>query len=129
MSLSLVAGAACSCKRGGRQGGDGEDRTTSEAPPATTPASDDLNRGSGGGDWTEGRLPTSVNEGEPRQGGEVVVWIQTEPPSLNPIVHSDFIASRTMTHHVLESLVGIDPYDHPDYKIVPELAERWEISD
>jgi peptide/nickel transport system substrate-binding protein len=55
------------------------------------------------------------------------VHTDTEPPSLNPIVDSDWWGSR-IADHVYEPLVGTDPYDDPDYRFVPKLAERWEIS-
>lgn len=98
--------------------------------------SDDSKEEPGGADdgekasyWKEGELPPSVTEGEPRKGGRVVVHMYSEPPSLNPIVDSDWWAARLVKHHIQESLVGIDPYDHPEYGYVPELARSWDISD
>lgn len=79
-------------------------------------------------DWELGRLPETPPSEQPRIGGEIVVRINTEPPSLNTIVDSDAVAARLTEHRVYESLVGIDPYDHPNYRLRPELAERWEVS-
>ncbi len=79
--------------------------------------------------WFEGRLPPREAGGTPRPGGEVVVQMYSDPPSLNTIVDSDWWAARITDHLVYEALVGIDPYDDPNYRFVPELAESWEISD
>lgn len=79
-------------------------------------------------DWEIGRL-TDPKAGErPLRGGEIVVQIHVDPPSLNHIVDSDLTASRIVDNRIYESLVSVDPYDHPNYRIVPGLAERWEIS-
>jgi len=80
-------------------------------------------------DWETGRLAQPKPGEVPRQGGEIVAQINVEPPSLNHLVDSDWVASRIVDHHVYESLVDVDPYDHPNYRIVPGLAERWEVSD
>jgi len=90
------------------------------------------NAGQGAGSaWERGDLAEQrgEEEGEPQSGGEVVVQLYSQPPSLNYIIHSDWWLSRITSHNVYESLVGIDPYDHPDYGHRPELAERWEISE
>lgn len=54
--------------------------------------------------------------------------IGAEPPSLNTITDSDWYASQITEHRIYESLVDVDPYDHPNYRHRPGLAERWEIS-
>jgi peptide/nickel transport system substrate-binding protein len=59
---------------------------------------------------------------------QLVVGIDIEPESLNPIVSSDWIAKKIVHTRVYESLVRIDANDDPRYEIVPQLAERWEIS-
>lgn len=105
----------------------GDERTQEQAEVANEGA-----EAEGSGDaWVAGDLAaqTADAEGEPVRGGEVTVQIYSNPPSLNTIVDSDWWAARITEHHVYESLVSPDPYDHPDYEIVPELAERWEISD
>lgn len=78
--------------------------------------------------WVRGDLPPAALTGKPRHGGQVVSVITTDPPSLNTLVDSDWIASRITDHRVYESLVGNDPYDEPRYQIVPELAERWDVA-
>lgn len=77
--------------------------------------------------WRAGLLPENMFDGEPKPGGEVTVQLYSDPPSLNTIVDSDWWAARITEHHIYEALVGVDNYD-PDYKLVPELAESWEIS-
>ena len=78
--------------------------------------------------WKAGRLPKSLAEGKPRDGGQVVVHMSAEPPSLNTIVDSEWWASQITEHRIYQALVSNDPYDHPRYRIVPELAERWKIA-
>jgi peptide/nickel transport system substrate-binding protein len=83
--------------------------------------------GPSGDPWVDGILPKVSPTEAPRAGGEVVVQTNTEPPSLNPIVDSDWWGSA-ISDHIYEPMVGTDPYDDPDYRFVPKLAERWEIS-
>jgi peptide/nickel transport system substrate-binding protein len=79
-------------------------------------------------DWTAGRLPASVMSGTPRPGGELRIGVDIEPSSLNTITSSDWLAKQIVLHRVYQALVRVDPYDDPNYRILPELAERWEIS-
>lgn len=111
LTFSCIVG----CKRGHKE------RPAQPQPQTTAPrAPDDA--------WTLGRLPPSVLEGTPQRGGELVVGIDIEPESLNPIVSSDWIAKKIVHTRVYESLVRVDAKDDPRYEIVPQLAERWEIS-
>jgi peptide/nickel transport system substrate-binding protein len=80
-------------------------------------------------DWQLGRLPASVTSGTPVSGGELVVTIPSDPPSLNTIIDNDGMATRIVRHHVCQALVGVDPYDEPAYRYRPELAERWDVSE
>jgi peptide/nickel transport system substrate-binding protein len=73
-------------------------------------------------------MPASVLEGTPQRGGELHVGIDIEPESLNAILSSDWIAKKIVHTRVYESLVRVDANDDPNYAIVPQLAERWEIS-
>ncbi|HMA97636.1 MAG TPA: peptide-binding protein [Polyangiaceae bacterium] len=79
-------------------------------------------------DWDEGRLPDTPASESPQQGGEIVVRIHSEPPSLNTLLDSDAVAARITEHRIYESLLSLDPYDHPRYRLQPELAERWQVS-
>ncbi len=79
-------------------------------------------------DWTAGRLPEEVVEGEPRRGGSLVVRMTVDPPSLNRLVDSDWWGAR-IAELVYERLVDMDPYDDPDYAYRPVLAESWEESE
>jgi len=78
--------------------------------------------------WQRGQLPADILKGTPRQGGEVRIQIGSEPPSLNTLVDSDWWAAQITGRHVYESLLEIDPYDYPRYRVRPCLAERWEVS-
>jgi len=83
-----------------------------------------------GDPWLDGTLPASILEGVPRRGGEVVVQIGADPPGLNPNTNteSDYWGSQIVSGHVYETLVTNDRYDDPKFRIVPALAERWEVS-
>ncbi|MFC1642454.1 peptide-binding protein [Myxococcota bacterium] len=80
-----------------------------------------------GDPWLDGVLPEPRQDETPRTGGQVVVHSYTEPPSLNPLVDSDWWGSQ-ISRHIYGRLVNIDPYDDPDYRHTPDLAETWEIS-
>ncbi len=81
-----------------------------------------------GDPWIDGKLPASVLQGQPREGGELVFQIDTNPPSLNTIIDSDYWASQITSNRVYESLVTVDPYDEPRFRFLPSLAETLEIS-
>ncbi|HET8937906.1 MAG TPA: ABC transporter substrate-binding protein [Polyangiales bacterium] len=110
--------AATACKRGQphADGAPGQRETT----PVTKQALQD--------GWQQGKLPASVLEGKPQRGGELVVGVEFEPASLNTILSSDWIAKKIAHTRVYESLVRVDANDDPRYAIVPQLAERWEIT-
>ncbi len=80
-------------------------------------------------DWVAGSLPAVAQQGKPVSGGEMIVGMRTDPPSLNSAVDNDQVAVWMTHHRVYQSLVRLDPFDEPNYRVVPELAERWEISD
>lgn len=67
-------------------------------------------------------------EGAPRSGGELTVGIDVEPASLNAIVTTDWISKKIVHTRVYQGLVRVDASDDPRYRIVPQLAERWEVS-
>jgi peptide/nickel transport system substrate-binding protein len=81
-----------------------------------------------GNSWIDGKLPASVVQGQPREGGELVFQIDANPPSLNPIVDSDYWGGQITSNRVYEALVTVDPYDEPRFRFLPALAETWEIS-
>jgi peptide/nickel transport system substrate-binding protein len=61
--------------------------------------------------------------GAPKRGGILVVGKTTEAPTLEP--HRENALSRArVTQNVYSYLVQADP----DLRIVPDLAERWDIS-
>ncbi len=92
-----------------------------DKPADQAPSTDD--------DWVQGRLPASVLEGTPVPGGELTVAIDTNPPSLNLAVDSDWVASRITSHRVYESLISLDTLHAPKFEYFPELAERWDVSE
>ena len=78
--------------------------------------------------WREGRLPQTVMEGEPRSGGTLVVRIDQEPPSLDPITDSSLAITWMLERKVLESMAALDASRHPDYPLKPMLATSWKVS-
>ncbi|HEY5957561.1 MAG TPA: ABC transporter substrate-binding protein, partial [Polyangiaceae bacterium] len=113
--LAMVACVGCRYWSGASPSPDAKQ---ANAPPASTATSD----------WQLGKLSAPKADEVPRRGGEITTLISTDPPSLNVIVDSDWIASQITEHRIYESLVDTDPYDHPDYRHRPSLAQRWEIS-
>lgn len=121
---ALGLAAAASCTRGrSKSEKQGAAAVAASSPATAKPADVESD------DWLAGRLPASVLAGTPRSGGDLVVGLSTNPPSLNNHVDSDLVASWITSHRVYQSLVNIDPLDDPRYRVVPELAERWEVSD
>ena len=79
--------------------------------------------------WREGVLPPEAGEGTPTSGGTLTVRVNTNPPSLTYLLDSDGWLHRITMHNLHQALIRPDPRDHPDYELIPELAERWEVSD
>lgn len=112
--------------------GKSKDENVAPAPAQTTqnPAPNTPTAAPAADDWLEGRLPASVTGGTPVDGGEVTLHLEVEPPALNGILaDTDMWGQRISLGPIVESLVTLDPYDDPDYRVVPGLAERWEISE
>jgi peptide/nickel transport system substrate-binding protein len=100
--------------------------TADNAPPATDKPAGPAKPSD---DWLEGRLPASVTEGTPVPGGELTIAADTNPPSLNMIVDSDWLASRITMNRVYETLIKLDVMHPPKYEYQPVLAESWELSE
>jgi peptide/nickel transport system substrate-binding protein len=131
ISLALAAGSAPACTRGKSRPEPGQAPTEAPAAqpsPASTPPAMAA-EASAAEDWKQGKLPASVNEGTPVPGGELIVAIQSNPPSLNVSLDADLIAARITRHRIYESLLRLDAFDDPQYRYSPELAERWDISE
>ncbi|SFN06513.1 ABC transporter substrate-binding protein [Thermodesulforhabdus norvegica] len=62
---------------------------------------------------------------EEREGDWLVVHLGAEPSTLNPITATDVYASR-INEYIYESLLK---RDEKTMKLVPVLAERWEVSE
>jgi len=78
--------------------------------------------------WREGRLPQTVMEGEPRRGGTLMVRIDQEPPSLDPMTDSSLAITWMLERKIFESMAALDAGKHPDYPLKPMLATSWEVS-
>lgn len=115
------------CTTEGKKSGQ---KRSPEPPPRDLPSSPATGAAapSSLSDWEAGRLPLGLTAGEPRSGGELVVALPFEPPSINPILHADRMA-YLLAHHVYDRLVAEDPYDDPRYRLRPQLAERWSVSE
>lgn len=89
-----------------------------QAQPAASPDAD----------WEVGRLPKSVYQGEPKNGGTLVVRLDQEPPSLDKLTDSALAIDWLLERKVLESMAELDASRHPDYSLKPALATDWTIS-
>jgi peptide/nickel transport system substrate-binding protein len=70
-------------------------------------------------------VPELASEGTPEDGGELVYWMDSEPPHLQYMLQADSWTHRIVTHDVVECLVRVDPKTN---QIGPELAESWDTS-
>lgn len=95
------------------------------------PAIEVAQQGEPSGDaWERGDFSAQrPNEESPRRGGEAVVQTYTNPPSLNTITHSDRWATWMTAGAIYEGLLSYDYYDHPNYRPIPGLAERYTVSE
>ena len=75
------------------------------------------------GQWANAQAPVAGAE-VPRSGGTVVVATLGEPPHLNPAI-TTMGSVHAVTGSIYNGLVGLDERASP----VPELAERWQVSD
>ncbi|MET0389843.1 MAG: peptide-binding protein [Polyangiales bacterium] len=123
--IALVSGAVA-CTRGSSDAASPSARREPLAPQAAA-QSQPLEQASDRA-WQEGRLPPSVLEGTPRSGGELVVGVDVEPNSLNTLTSTDWLAKRIVLQRIGQALVRVDANDDPRFRIVPALAERWEVS-
>ncbi len=69
-----------------------------------------------------GTLAASAQE-TPRSGGTLVVAAQNDAKSLDPTFRINFSEGPPL-YLIFNSLVGLAP----DFTIIPELAERWQIA-
>lgn len=99
--VALLVSAAC--------GGNGES-------PALRPTSTPL-------PTAPAQAPTPVPESAPTGSGGEFTRLFSDPPTLDPALTSD-TSSAFVVIEVFSGLVTIDP----DLNIVPDIAERWEVS-
>ncbi len=64
---------------------------------------------------------------KPRQGGELVFVVPSEPPSYDAHQEETFGVIHPMAGHY-NTLLRVDPFDKTGTKPVPDLAESWTIS-
>ncbi len=79
-------------------------------------------------DSNEGTLPPSIQAGSPHPGGTLVVRLDQEPPSLDPMTDSALAISWILERKVLESMAELDASRQPDYPLKPALATDWTVS-
>ena len=126
LTVCLLGGLSLGCTRG-KAKDPAATRTATEPAAPAQPAQPGAIQPSE--DWLSGKLPASVLEGTPTAGGEAIVAIESDPPSLNTLTDSDLLASYVTNHRVYQSLIRLDVMHPPKYEFQAELAERWEISE
>lgn len=128
--LAVLSVVACvQCTRGKSHPEGTQPASTAAQPAAAAAPVASAATGATYDDWSAGKLPASVLQGQPVSGGELVVGLRTDPPSLNTNVDSDLVARWITGHRIYQGLIDVDPFDDPNYRVVPQLAETWEISD
>src|SRR5207302_1393401 len=71
-------------------------------------------------------LPAFAQD-KPRQGGELIFMVPSEPPSYDGHKEGTFGVVHPLAPHY-NTLLRIDPTDRTGTKPVPDLAESWTIS-
>jgi len=74
-----------------------------------------------------GLVDPAAAQDKPRQGGELVFVVPSEPPSYDAHQEETFGLIHPMAPHY-NTLVRVDPFDKTGTKPVPDLAESWTIS-
>ena len=116
-ALMLLAGAACS-EPARRGSGEGENGAT-VAPTATSGATTQAPEPTA---TRRPTVPSSSGGTTPVEGGTLTrLW--SDPPTLDPHLTTD-ATSATVIIEVFGGLVTIGP----DLNIVPDLAERWDVT-
>jgi len=73
---------------------------------------------------TTGEAIPGMDDGSiPRRGGELVIHLDANLPSLNRLKNNDAWIKRIVHHDVYQALVRLDP---KTYEIMPELATDWQ---
>jgi len=67
----------------------------------------------------------AATEEKPRYGGILTAYLETDPPNFDLHQNSSWVAIHPLAP-CYNQLVQFDPHDHT--RIIPDLAERWEIS-
>ena len=117
-ALLLVAGVACS-EPSRRSTGEGENGVTT----APTPTSGAMTEAPEPTATRRPTVPSSSGGTTPVEGG-VLSRLWSDPPTLDPHLTTD-ATSATIIIEVFGGLVTISP----DLSIVPDLAERWDVTD
>ncbi len=76
-----------------------------------------------GGVTGGGAATTAPASGTPKKGGTLKAGLTSDVGNLDPLL-SSFLVDREVFYNMYDSLVAIDS----DLKIIPALAEKWEIA-
>jgi peptide/nickel transport system substrate-binding protein len=68
-------------------------------------------------------MSMAIAQQTPRRGGTIIVGLEGEPTSFNPLLNTGS-ETGTMASHIFDPLVEVDL----DFNYKPRLAEKWEIS-
>ena len=120
-AMPLAAGLLAAC---GDDDDDDDDDSSGATGGSTQPAGATTTGGSETPAASGGETPGSdAGAGEPQPGGELVIGLHEEPPTLDP--HASPSASTFMiTSSVTESLLHLNS----ERELEPSLAESWEAS-
>src|SRR5712664_105438 len=73
-------------------------------------------------------LPSPASpQDKPRQGGELIFLVPSEPPSYDGHKEGTFGVVHPLAPHY-NTLLRVDPMDRTGARVVPDLAESWTVS-
>ena len=72
-------------------------------------------------------LPPAQAQDKPRNGGELVALVPSEPPSYDGHAEGTFGVVHPLAPHY-NGLLRIDPFDRTGTKVVSDVAESWTVS-
>lgn len=117
-ALAIFAFIGSSCVRGGKKKASASSKSSMASILKRVPV-----------DFAKGVLPQSaIQGGNPIDGGNLTVRLPAEPPTLNYMIEPDLWLQYITLGNIYEPLIIEDPHDDPDYKIIPWLAEKFEVS-
>lgn len=102
-------------------GGDDEEPTEEETGGDEEPTEADEDEG----DATEADSGSGGDEGEPKQGGEIIIGTLGEAQSINPFLTNE-TEGQWRCNMLFDQFIVIDPRT---YEVRPKLAKEWTASD